>query len=205
MTDETSKVLEELRGIVNNFTIRGSGVSGNLVNGYAVIPGSGQISGGGGGGGGGGCGCCLPAPDTINISFSGVSSLPCTGCVFTSHGAVAGDINSTFTLPKVASSSCKEYFSADIGTISIDIYNDFSCVDFNSTVDAILKIDAVCYNDGSGCKWFVEADLEFFGGGLDCALTMFISSGIPVGDPIINQCPGGAGNCASTGGFAIIT
>jgi len=43
MTDATIKVLEELRGIVNNFTIRGSGVSGNIVNGYVVIPGSSQI------------------------------------------------------------------------------------------------------------------------------------------------------------------
>lgn len=51
MTEETTKVLEELRGIVNSFVIRGSGVAGNIRNGYTVNPGSGQISSGSGGGG----------------------------------------------------------------------------------------------------------------------------------------------------------
>lgn len=46
MTEDTTKVLEELRGIVNSFVIRGSGVAGNLRNGYTVNPGSGQISSG---------------------------------------------------------------------------------------------------------------------------------------------------------------
>ncbi len=50
MTDETFKTLEELRGIVNNFVIRGSGVAGNLKTGWTVNPGSGQISSGSGGG-----------------------------------------------------------------------------------------------------------------------------------------------------------
>lgn len=50
MTEETTKVLEELRGIVNSFVIRGSGVAGNIRNGYTVNPGSGQISSGSGGG-----------------------------------------------------------------------------------------------------------------------------------------------------------
>lgn len=36
MSDDLTKVLKELHGIVNNFTIRGEGVSGNLREGYAV-------------------------------------------------------------------------------------------------------------------------------------------------------------------------
>lgn len=36
MSNDLIKVLSELHGIVNNFTIRGDGVSGNLTEGYAV-------------------------------------------------------------------------------------------------------------------------------------------------------------------------
>ncbi len=46
MNDETVKALEELRKIVNNFVIRGSGVAGNLKTGWVVKPGSAQIKSG---------------------------------------------------------------------------------------------------------------------------------------------------------------
>lgn len=36
MSDDLAKALAELHGIVNNFTIRGDGVSGNLTEGYIV-------------------------------------------------------------------------------------------------------------------------------------------------------------------------
>ena len=36
MSDDLVKALKEIHGIVNNFTITGTGVSGNLRDGYAV-------------------------------------------------------------------------------------------------------------------------------------------------------------------------
>lgn len=36
VNEETVKTLSELRDIVNNFRIRGAGVTGDLVKGYAV-------------------------------------------------------------------------------------------------------------------------------------------------------------------------
>lgn len=66
MTDELTRVLQELRGIINNFVIRGSGVTGNIKNGYSVIPGSSQISRGGGG----------VTPECCGIDvLSGISSI----------------------------------------------------------------------------------------------------------------------------------
>lgn len=46
MNEDTVKALEELRKIVNNFVIRGSGVAGNIKTGWTVKPGSAQIKSG---------------------------------------------------------------------------------------------------------------------------------------------------------------
>ena len=153
------------------------------------------------------CSCCLSSStDPVHITFHGLSTV-CGACALSAHGGLIADIsalNTIFTVPKIESSACNEYFSASVGTLSIGIYNDFSCSSLATTVDADLQIDIVCDNDGSGCKWFVEADLIFIGGGFDCALIAFFSNGISVGDTIVNQCPGASGSCATTGGFVTI-
>ncbi len=151
-----------------------------------------------------GCSCCTTA-DTVTVEFSGISSI-CAPCVFTAHSGVAADFNGSYVLPKIDSSACSEYFDDNAATIDIDLYNDSECTDFVSTVSATLQIDAACYNSGDGCKWFIEADLTFLGGGLDCALTVFYSDGTDAATmPIENECPGAVGNCGTTGGQVVIS
>lgn len=184
MTEETIKVLEELRGIVNSFVIRGSGVAGNLRNGYTVNPGSGQISSGSGGGG------VTPANSGACCPVSGDCFIATQNICETGDGTYQGD--DTTCDPDPCPASCSDCVGFQIS----DGLNCWTSIDCDGNLSGLIDCSfyfaashgGVCCDTGTGglCEGHYDLDtceLIITSGDCDCL------AGFTLSDPYTFPCP----------------